>query len=140
GVGDARMAGLVAGVLAARGARGLVFHGSDGLDELTTTTTSTIWLIADGTVTETELNPADLGIAPASVSELVGGDPQYNAEVVRTVAAGAPGPVSDIVALNAAAALLAYAGIRHGVDVAEQLRPHLERARAAIAEGAMTAK
>ena len=60
GVADARMAGLMAGVFAARGNQGLVVHGGDGLDELTTTTASTVWVYGDGRVTRTALDPADL--------------------------------------------------------------------------------
>ncbi|HEX8510665.1 MAG TPA: anthranilate phosphoribosyltransferase [Propionibacteriaceae bacterium] len=108
GVADARMAELVAGVFAARGNQGLVFHGGDGLDELTTTTTSTVWVYVDGVVTCTELDPAQLGISRASVSDLVGGQPPVNAQVLRDLLKGAPGPVRDIVVLNAAAALTAY--------------------------------
>ena len=52
GVADARMAALIAGVLARRGVEGFVFRGDDGLDELTTTTTSHVWAIAGGEVSE----------------------------------------------------------------------------------------
>ncbi|MFP5283021.1 MAG: anthranilate phosphoribosyltransferase, partial [Actinomycetes bacterium] len=62
GVADARMAPLMAGVLASRGNQGLVVHGADGLDELTTTTTSSVWTYANGQVVATELDPADLGL------------------------------------------------------------------------------
>lgn len=139
GVADARMAALVAGVIAGRGHRGLVFHGSDGLDELTTTTSSQVWLIKDGQVAESVLDPSDLGLAPAQPSELVGGDAAHNADVVRTVLAGATGPVRDIVTLNAAAAALAYAGPVLDAPVAEQLAPMLEAACAAIDSGAAAA-
>ena len=65
GVADPRMAELMAGVFAGRGHQGLVVHGGDGLDELTTTTTSTVWVYADGAVVPTELDPADLGLPRA---------------------------------------------------------------------------
>ncbi len=136
GVADARMAPLVAGVIAGRGNRGLVFHGSDGLDELTTTTTSAVWLIGEGRVVQTELDPAELGLIPASRDDLVGGDPAHNAAVVRSVLAGAPGPVRDIVALNAAAAQLAFAGPDLTAPVAGQLAEPLQRAYHAIDSGA----
>lgn len=139
GVADARMAALVAGVIAGRGHRGLVFHGSDGLDELTTTTSSQVWLIKDGQVVESVLDPSDLGLAAVQPSELVGGDAAHNAEVVRTVLAGAAGPVRDIVTLNAAAAALAYAGPVLDAPVAAQLAPMLEAARGAIDSGAAAA-
>jgi anthranilate phosphoribosyltransferase len=138
GVADARMAALMAGVFARRGNQGLVVHGGDGLDELTTTTTSRVWVYADGTVAETQLDPRELGLAPARVADLRGGDAAVNAEVVRQLVAGRPGPVHDIVVLNAAAALLAYDKPGAG-DLAGQLRPRLERAEAAIASGAAEA-
>src|SRR5262249_40487589 len=63
GVAAPRMGAITAGVLAGRGCSALVFHGDDGLDELTTTNTSTVWVVHDGTVTQTAVDPADLGLA-----------------------------------------------------------------------------
>ena len=139
GVADVRMAGLMAGVFAARGQRGLVVHGGDGLDELTTTTTSTVWVYAAGEVRQRELDPADLGIPRASVADLVGGDAATNAGVVRDLLDGRLGPVRDIVTLNAAAALVAYDG-PVADDLETQLAGALERARDAIDSGAGKAK
>ncbi|MDO4411602.1 anthranilate phosphoribosyltransferase [Cutibacterium sp.] len=136
GIADAAMAPLVADVLAKRGTRGLVFHGDDGLDELTTTTKSRVWVISDGTVAETEIDPAALDLAPAAPADLVGGDPKVNAGVVRKVLAGEHGPVRDIVLLNAAAALLAYDGPKTDQDVVSQLAQELERAAQSIDSGA----
>ncbi|MDR1712310.1 MAG: anthranilate phosphoribosyltransferase [Propionibacteriaceae bacterium] len=136
GVANERMAPLMAGVLAGRGARGLVFHGGDGLDELTTTTDSALWLINAGQVVQTALDPAELGIARAEKSALVGGSPQLNAAIVRETLGGKPGPVRDIVLLNAAAAGLAYAGPDLSAPVAPQLGGQLERMRAAVDSGA----
>jgi anthranilate phosphoribosyltransferase len=136
GVADARMAPLVAGVIAGRGHRGLVFHGSDGLDELTTTTSSDVWLIRDGVVQSTTLDPSDLGVVPATREDLVGGTPAHNAGVVREVLAGQSGPVRDIVALNAAAAQLAFAGPDLSAPLADQLAGPLQRAYDAIDSGA----
>ncbi len=112
GVADVTMARLVADVLAVRGTRGLVFHGNDGLDELTTTTSSQVWVVRDGTVTEHELDPTTLGLARAGASDLTGGDAVHNAAVARDILAGVGGPVRDVVLLNAAAALLANRGDR----------------------------
>lgn len=139
GVADVRMATLMAGVFAARGQRGLVVHGGDGLDELTTTTTSTVWVYADGTVRQRELDPAHLGIPRAAVSDLVGGDAATNAGVVRDLLDGRTGPVRDIVTLNAAAALVAYDG-PVADDLEDQLAGALTRARDAIDSGAGKAK
>ncbi|MDQ7991306.1 MAG: anthranilate phosphoribosyltransferase [Propionicimonas sp.] len=136
GVANAALAPRVAGVIAGRGNRGVVFHGDDGLDELTTTTWSQVWLVAGREVTQTTLDPLELGLARARPQDLVGGDPAHNAQVVREVLAGRPGPVRDIVALNAAAALLAYDGPDATQPVAAQLAPRLERVAGAIDSGA----
>ncbi len=139
GVADPRMAELMAGVFAGRGHQGLVVHGGDGLDELTTTTTSTVWVYADGTVTETELDPAELGLPRAEVGDLTGADPAGNAEAVRELLNGRTGPVRDIVLLNAAAALVAYDKPREA-DLAGQLGEALIRAGDAVDSGAARAK
>jgi anthranilate phosphoribosyltransferase len=112
GVADGRMAGIVAGVLAGRGVTALVFRGDDGLDELTTTTTSRVWLVRDGQVREERLDPADLGVAAAPPDALRGGDATRNADVARRFLAGEKGPIRDAVLLNAAAALAAYDGVK----------------------------
>ncbi len=140
GVADKYMADLMAGVLARRGARGLVFHGEDGLDELTTTTVSDVWLIFDGRIVETTLNPVELGLAPAKPADLVGGVPEHNAQVVHDVLAGQEGPIRDIVLLNAAAALLAYDGPDLDSPLADQMMMRLDRAREAIDSGKGAAK
>lgn len=135
GVADPRMAELMAGVLAARGSRGLVFRGEDGLDELTTTTRSQVWMIGDGRVRRTELDPADLGLRPASPQDLVGGPPAHNAQVARDVFAGQTGPVRDIVLANASAALLAFRGLDLDRDLAEQMNECLADAGAVLDDG-----
>ncbi|MEL4357359.1 MULTISPECIES: anthranilate phosphoribosyltransferase [unclassified Luteococcus] len=139
GVADPRAAELMAGVLAARGSRGLVFHGGDGLDELTTTTTSDVWLIRDGRVERTVLDPAELGLAPAQPQDLVGGPPEHNAQVARDVFAGQTGPVRDIVLANAAAALLAYRGVELDQPLAGQMLDCLADAARVLDDGSATA-
>ena len=67
GVFDPAMGGVIAGVLAGRGCSALVFHGSDGLDELTTTGPSSVWVVHDGQVAKTEFSPAALGLPAASL-------------------------------------------------------------------------
>ncbi len=113
GVADARMAPILAGVLAARDRAALVFRGDDGLDELTTTGPSRVWEVVpgEGEPRVQQLDPADLGIARASISDLTGGDAAFNASVVRSVLAGDPGPVRDAVLLNASAALVALMSV-----------------------------
>ena len=137
GCADARMAPVLADVLAERGTRALVFRGDDGLDELTTATTSAVWVVADGAVRPTRVDPAALGIAPASVDALRGGDPAFNADVFRRVVGGERGAVRDAVLLNAAAALAAFDGV-HG-DLTAALATGLERAAAAVDDGRATA-
>ncbi len=111
GCADARMAPLLAGVLARRNVSAIVFRGDDGLDELTTTTTSSVWLAADGNVVADTLDPTAFGLARASADDLRGGDPRANADVVRRLVAGERGPVRDAVVLNAAAAIVAQRGL-----------------------------
>ncbi|MGY1663073.1 anthranilate phosphoribosyltransferase [Geodermatophilus sp. SYSU D00705] len=133
GCADARMAPVLAAVLAGRGMRGLVFRGDDGLDELTTTTTSSVWVVRDGEVEPDRLDPTALGIEVPPEGALRGGDPAFNADVFRRVVAGERGPVRDAVLLNAAAALAAFdqrAGRLHDV-----LAGGLERAAAAVDDG-----
>ncbi|MEU9359822.1 anthranilate phosphoribosyltransferase [Streptomyces sp. NPDC048301] len=107
GVADARLAPLLARVLARRGTRGFTFRGDDGLDELSVTTTSTVWSFSDGEVEREVLDPRDLGLRPAPEGSLRGGDRAHNARVFREVLAGAGGPVRDAVLLSAAAGLAA---------------------------------
>jgi anthranilate phosphoribosyltransferase len=136
GVADPRMGEVIAGVLAGRGCSALVFRGEDGLDELTTTGPSCLWVVHDGVVARTEFSPAALGLPPASVADLRGGDAAHNAEVVRAVLAGQPGPVRDIVLLNAAAALAAAAGVPGPEAVVPALADGLARAAEAVDSGA----
>ena len=135
GVADARLAPLVAGVLAARGVRALVFRGSDGLDELTTTGPSKVWEVRGGSVAEYDFDPLDIGIARATIADLRGRNADYNAGVVRRVLDGERGPVRDAVVLNAAAGLAAYDPQAKGT-LEERLRFAAARAEASIDGGA----
>ncbi len=107
GVADARMAPIMAGVLADRGSSALVFRGDDGLDELTTTATSQVWVVRDGKVDQVSFDPRDVGIDLVPVEALRGADAAHNADVARRLLAGETGPVRDAVLLNSAAALVA---------------------------------
>ncbi|MFF7979072.1 anthranilate phosphoribosyltransferase [Streptomyces sp. NPDC007901] len=134
GVADPRMAPVVAGVFAERGNSSLVFRGDDGLDELTTTATSHVWIVRDGKVTEQTFDPRDVGIDLVPVEALRGGDPSYNAEVARRLLDGDQGPVRDAVLLNSAAALVA---LDPGPGtLAEQLRAGMDKAADSIDSGA----
>lgn len=133
GVADASMAERMVGVLAARGSeRVLVVHGDDGLDELTISTTSQVVELREGDVRAYEVDPKDLGITPASIEALAGGDPATNAALARRVLDGEPGPHRDIVCLNAGAALVA-------AGLADDLASGIGSARSSIDEGSAAA-
>ncbi len=83
-----------------------IVHGSDGMDELTTTGSSLVAELKDGAVSTFEVNPGDAGIALASASDLKGGTPEEHAQAIRALFSGAMGPFRDIVLLNAAGALM----------------------------------
>ncbi|HTS97180.1 MAG TPA: anthranilate phosphoribosyltransferase [Streptosporangiaceae bacterium] len=136
GVADPRMGPVIAGVLAGRGCSALVFHGDDGLDELTTTAPSAVWVVHGGTVSQTVLDPVALGIGRSSPDDLRGGDPAYNAAVARAVFGGAAGPVRETVLLNAAAALAAEAGVPGPDDLQASLADGYARAARALDSGA----
>ena len=130
---QARWVEALAEVLAARGGRAVVFRGDDGLDELTTATTSSAWVVRDGVVVPDRVDPAELGIPVSGPDALRGGSPAYNADVFRRVVAGEQGPVRDAVLLNAAAALAAFD--EHSAGLHEGLAAGLERAAAAVDDG-----
>lgn len=137
GCADARVAPVMAEVFAARGQSVLLFRGDDGLDELTTTTTSQVWLVADGQVRTDSFDPAVAGIERASIEALRGGDAAFNAAVVHRLLAGDHGPIRDVVLINAAAAIAAYDGV---LGSAQQAILHgLPIAAAAVDSGAAAA-
>jgi len=130
GVSDARMADKMAGVLARLGSeRALIVYGHDGLDELTTTTTSTVVELDDsGELIRYDVDPAACGLRLAKADDLRGGDATENARAARAVLAGEPGPHRDVVVLNAAAGLIAG-------GVASDLHVGMTLAAASIDEG-----
>jgi anthranilate phosphoribosyltransferase len=137
GCADLRMAPVMAGVFAGRGVDAWVFRGDDGLDELTTTTTSRVWRVHAGEVTASVIDPAALGLPRGTTEALRGGDAAHNADVVRRLLDGETGPVRDAVLLNAAAALAV-----HGEPAAEPvdaLPAALERARESVDSGSARA-
>ncbi|MCX4663308.1 anthranilate phosphoribosyltransferase [Streptomyces uncialis] len=134
GVADARMAPIMAGVLAERGSSALVFRGDDGLDELTTTATSKVWVVRGGAVAEHAFDPRDVGLDLVPVEALRGADASYNADVARRLLAGETGPVRDAVLLNSAAALVALAPGAGALE--EHLRAGIARAAEAVDSGA----
>ncbi len=108
GCAFADLAPVLARAFAERGGSALVVRGDDGLDELTTTTTSTVWQVIAGQVNELSVDPTDLGIARVELSSLQGGDATVNAAIARELLAGTTGPVRDAVLLNSAGAIVAF--------------------------------
>jgi anthranilate phosphoribosyltransferase len=137
GVADPKMAPIVAGVLAARGNSALVFRGDDGLDELTTTATSRVWMVRDGEVREEAFDPRDVGLQLVPVEALRGADASYNADVARRLLAGETGPVREAVLLNSAAALVALDPGEGTLN--EQLTAGMAKAAESIDSGAARA-
>lgn len=135
---------LITGVFQTRGATALVFRGDDGLDELTTTGHSRLWEVSRGDIHEHDIDPRDLGIPLADIDDLLGGDPDHNARIIRRVLDGEPGPVRDIVLLNAAAGIVAYRLFLDATAVqrpiVDRLAEGMEEAAAAIDSGAAAAK
>lgn len=134
GVYDEKLVEPMAGALLALGAvRALVVHGDDGLDELTTTTTSHAALVSGGRVEGLTIDPVPLGLERANLAALAGGDPEENAATIRSILGGEKGPRRDIVLLNAAAALWV-------AEAVPTLEAGLVRAAQSIDEGAAEAK
>ncbi|MDH6532939.1 anthranilate phosphoribosyltransferase [Aurantimicrobium minutum] len=135
---------LVTGVFQSRDATALVFRGDDGLDELTTTGHSHIWEISRGQIVEHDLDPLELGIPRANLADFRGGEPSYNAEVLKDTLTGTTGPIRDIVLLNAAAGMTAFELAQDSTQVLRpiklRLAEQLERAAAVIDSGAATSK
>jgi anthranilate phosphoribosyltransferase len=133
GVSDERMLPLMAEVLARRGTRAKLFRGEDGLDELTTTGISMMLDVREGSVRETHVDPADLGLARSKPEDLAGGgDAEASADIARAILGGEQGPRRDVVLLNAAAALEVAGAV-------SDLAAGLVMAAQAIDSGAATA-
>jgi anthranilate phosphoribosyltransferase len=124
---------LLADVFAGRDTTVLLVRGDDGLDEITTTTTTSIWVVAGGKVHTETFDPSTLDIPLATAADLRGGDAEFNAEVVRQLVGGKAGPVRDAVLINAAAALAAHAGF--SASLHDDLAAGLVKAAAAIDSG-----
>ncbi len=141
GCADHRMAPLLAGVFASRGRDAAVFRGDDGLDEITVSTTSSVWWVRDGQVTDRLLDPTRLGLELHPIEALRGGDAAHNAQVVRDTFAGADGAVRDAVLLNAGIALALTRSDSGSDDAAfhDDVREAMALAAAAIDSGAATA-
>jgi anthranilate phosphoribosyltransferase len=100
-----------------------VVHGSDGLDEVTTTGPTIVFEVKRRVVTQLSWSPADFGVAHANAADLSGGDRELNHQIAIAVLQGEPGPRRDIVLVNAAAALLA-AGLATDLSAGMRLAAH----------------
>ncbi len=148
GVSDEKIAPLMAEELAQRRRSALVFRSNDGLDELSTTSTAQIWQVSDGEVSTHELDPQDLGLDRAEISQLLGGDAKQNAMVASKLFAGEAfgnsQQIADVVALNAAAGIVAYELSKDSElansDLTERFQKALVRAQAALESGDAKAK
>jgi anthranilate phosphoribosyltransferase len=108
GVADPSLAEKMALVLARLGSRrALVVHGRDGLDEMSISGPTLVCELAGGGVRQYEVTPQEAGLTPSEAASVSGGTPEENAAALRDVLSGRPGPLRDIVLLNAAAGLVA---------------------------------
>ena len=141
GVYDVALVEVIARVLAELGSEhALVVHGADGLDEITTTGATTVGEVRAGEVAVYEVEPEALGVARATLADLAGGEPAHNAELMRGVLAGEPGPLSDVTAVNAGAALYVggvAADLPAGVARAREILPERRGARQASGAGGL---
>jgi anthranilate phosphoribosyltransferase len=134
GVYSDTLAEPLARVLAELGTiRAFVVHGADGLDEISNTGESHISEVHEGVVRSSRVRPEDFGLARAAIGDLQGGDREENAEIIRRILAGDPGPRRDIVLMNAAAALVVGGKAR-------DLKQGVARAAESIDSGAAGAK
>lgn len=109
-----------------------IVHGSDGMDEITTTGPTYVSELKDGAVTAFEISPEDAGLPLARAEDLKGGMPAENAAALRQVLAGAKNAYRDIVLFNAAASLMV-------ADKAKDLKDGVEMAAASIDDGTSAA-
>ncbi|CCQ91709.1 Anthranilate phosphoribosyltransferase [Nitrospina gracilis 3/211] len=124
GVFDVKWTEPLANVLGKLGCRhAFVVHGEDGLDEITLTTSTQVAELKDGKVKAYVFKPQEVGLTLCNAKDLQGGEVEDNAELVRGILAGAPGPKRDIVLLNAAAAIVAggkATDLKAGIDIARR--------------------
>ena len=129
GVADASMASKMAQALGRLGSRrAFVVHGNDGLDEISIAGPTRIWELTDGSVSEYDISPEELGVSSAPLSEIQASDAEASARILRAVLEGEPGASRDIAVLNAAAALLAG-------ELVESLKEGVRAAAASVDSG-----
>ena len=134
---DQRMAPVMAEVFARRGDSALVMRGEDGLDEFTTAAPTRVWMVSDGTVTESVVDAVDFGIPRSRPGDLRGGDVTFNADAAVRMFHGEKGPIRDAVLVNVAAALAAHEGFPGAFN--DTMRAGIARAAETVDSGAATA-
>jgi anthranilate phosphoribosyltransferase len=136
GCADVRLAPVLAQVQLERGMKSIIVRSIDGLDELSTSAPTQIWDVTSGTLRESLLNPSELGLTPATLDQLRGGDAQFNAQVVREILAGRSdgnfAAIRDVVALNAAATMVAYDAAKGAKRFGETSDSIVERIKRAL--------
>ena len=139
GVASLERVPQMAGVFQTRGATALLYRGDDGIDKMTTTGHSRVWEVTRGQVIEHVVNVEELGLKKSQIEDILGESPEHNAELARSVLAGEPGPVRDIVVLNAAAGMTAFdlASDHSQVDqpLRQRLIANISRAQKTIDDG-----
>lgn len=148
GVSNERGAPLMAQELAQRGRSGLVFRSDDGMDELSLTSTNTVWVVANKTVSQHRLSAEDLGLTEIPIEKLFGGDAKHNAKVASDLFAGEnfenAKEIGQMVALNAAAGIVAYELAENPIsdsrDLSRKIKRAYEMSMDSIASGAAQSK
>ncbi|MFR0557913.1 anthranilate phosphoribosyltransferase [Pseudoscardovia radai] len=143
GSADKAMSPIIADVLAKRGASGMVFTSSEGMDELAPTGPVSLWLVRDGKVETASFDPlADLGLTKVTVEDLRGDTPEYNAQVARDVISGKQLPCTSTILLNAAAAIVVDGHLLSDQDapIADRFREAYDIAKQTVASGKAEAK
>ena len=135
GVARADLLKLVAEVLARRGCQGFVFRGDDGLDEVSVSSSTTVYVIKDGEIRLEVFDPANLGLERISIDQLKGGTAEENVAITKRIFAGERSAYREAVLLNAAASIAAFKGDLH-LGVEQQFANGYVLAKQAVDSGA----
>jgi anthranilate phosphoribosyltransferase len=136
GVSDPRMAERMIGVLARLGSEyAFVYHGEDGLDEVTPAGPTYIYRLVHGEVTHAEFTPEDFGVSRATLADIRGGTVAENVAITRAVLAGRPGPRRDATLINAAPAIVAAGRAGGFLEAMEVARDSIDSGAAAAVLG-----
>ena len=134
GIYDSSRLKQIASVLKLLGTRqAFVVNGSDGLDEITLTGTTNVCELVNGQVKEYTLEPENFELTACKAKDISGGTPEENANIIKNILSGEQGPKSDIVLMNASAAICAG-------GIAESLKVAMHLARQSIDTGSAEKK